>query len=83
MKTLLIVLGFLSAVLIVTQMVMGLLILNGQASSGPPISIPASLMVVVTLIYIGLSLSAIPSMPKPKNSDSIAIVCHLFLELTQ
>ncbi len=68
MKMLLILLGVLSAILIVAQMVMGLLIRNGTSEpwlrnahfhSG-------SLMVLVALAYIALSLTAILSEPRPR-----------------
>ena len=61
---LLIVLGLLSAVLIVTQMVMGLLIRNGQATLRTAHFHSGSLMVVVALVYIALSLSMILSRPR-------------------
>ena len=61
MRTLLILLGFLSAVLIVAQMVMGLLIRNGQATLRTAHFHSGSLMVLVALAYIALSLSAILS----------------------
>jgi len=64
MRTLLIVLGLLSAVLIVTQMVMGLLIRNGQATLRTAHFHSGSLMVLVALAYIALSLSAILSKPR-------------------
>jgi hypothetical protein len=65
MKALLIVLGFLSALLIVVQMVMGLLIRNGQG----PLTLrtahfhSGTFMVVVSLAYIALSLSKIVAKP--------------------
>jgi hypothetical protein len=61
MKVLLILLGFVSAVLIVAQMVMGLLIRNGNASLRTAHFHSGSLMVLVALVYIGLSLSWILS----------------------
>ena len=61
MRTLLILLGLLSAVLIVAQMVMGLLIRNGQATLRTAHFHSGSLMVLVALAYIALSLSAILS----------------------
>ena len=63
MKALLIVLGLLSALLIVLQLVMGLLIRNGQASWRIAHFHSGSLMVLVSLAYIALSLSAILSKP--------------------
>ena len=64
MRTFLIILGFLSAVLIVTQMVMGLLIKNGQATLRTAHFHSGSLMVLVALAYIALSLSVILSKPR-------------------
>jgi len=64
MRTLLILLGFLSAVLIVAQMVMGLLIRNGQATLRTAHFHSGSLMVLVALAYIALSLSTILSKPR-------------------
>ncbi len=63
MKALLIGLGLLSAVLIVLQLVMGLLIRNGQPSLRTAHFHSGSLMVLVTLAYIALSLTAILSRP--------------------
>jgi hypothetical protein len=56
--------GFLSAVLIVSQAVMGLLILQGQASMRTAHQHSGYLTVAVSLIYIGWSLAAIASAPK-------------------
>ncbi len=61
MKLALILLGFLSAILIIAQLVMGLLIRNGQAELRTAHFHSGTLMVVVTLVYIGLSLSSIAS----------------------
>ncbi|MBV8487656.1 MAG: hypothetical protein JO161_05210 [Planctomycetaceae bacterium] len=66
MKSALIILGVLSALLIVAQMVMGLLIRSGQASLRTAHFHSGSLMVLITLVYIALSLSAIVSRPQPK-----------------
>lgn len=66
MKSALIILGVLSALLIVAQMVMGLLIRSGQASLRTAHFHSGSLMVLITLVYISLSLSAIVSRPQPK-----------------
>ena len=59
MKVLLIVLGFLSALLIVIQMVMGVLMRNGQANTALRTAHfhSGSLMVLVSLAYIALSLA--------------------------
>ena len=67
MKALLIGLGLLSAVLIVLQLVMGLLIRNGQASLRTAHFHSGSLMVLVTLAYIALSLTAILSRPRSEK----------------
>ena len=64
MKPLLMVVGFLAAVLIITQLVMGLLILQGQASMRTAHQHSGYLTVAATLIYIAWSLAAIASMPK-------------------
>jgi hypothetical protein len=68
MKSALIILGVLSALLIVSQMVMGLLIRSGQAALALRTAHfhSGSLMVLVSLAYIALSLSAIVSRPQPK-----------------
>ncbi len=67
MKALLVGLGLLSAVLIVAQLVMGLLIRNGQASLRTAHFHSGSLMVLVTLAYIALSLSVVLSRPRPEK----------------
>ncbi len=54
MKPFLLILGFLAAVLIVSQLVMGLLILQGQASMRTAHQHSGYLTVAVTLVYIGL-----------------------------
>ena len=66
MKLALIILGVLSALLVVAQMVMGLLIRGGQASLRTAHFHSGSLMVLLTLAYIALSLSVILSRPGPK-----------------
>jgi hypothetical protein len=65
MKALLIVLGLLSALLIVIQMVMGVLMRNGQANMALRTAHfhSGSLMVLVSLAYIALSLAMIASRP--------------------
>jgi hypothetical protein len=63
MKPILIGVGLLAAVLIVSQLVMGLLILQGQATMRTAHQHSGYLTVVVSLIYIGWSLSAIASGP--------------------
>jgi hypothetical protein len=68
MKPFLIVLGFLAAALIITQLVLGQLILSGQASLVKAHQHSGYTAVVVALVYIGLSLPRIiatPRAPKP------------------
>jgi hypothetical protein len=69
MKALLILLGVLSAVLIVSQMVMGLLIRSGEASVSLRTAHfhSGSLMVLVALAYIALSLTVILSGPRQRS----------------
>src|SRR3954447_17386269 len=66
MKVLLFLLGIVSSILIVSQMVMGLLIRNGQAEPWLRTAHfhSGSLMVLVSLAYIALSLSTLASGPK-------------------
>jgi hypothetical protein len=64
MKAFLMIMGFLSAVLIVAQLVMGQLILSGQAAWIKRHQHSGYLTVVVVLVYIGFSLASIASMPK-------------------
>jgi hypothetical protein len=64
MKPFLLIVGFLSALLIIGQLVMGLLIANGQTNLRTPHQHSGYLTVLVSLIYIGFSLSVIASMPR-------------------
>ena len=64
MKPILIIVGFLAAILIVAQLVMGLLILQGQTSMRTAHQHSGYLTVVVSLIYIGWSLAVLASSPK-------------------
>lgn len=64
MKPLLMILGILSALLIVAQLVMGQLILSGQAEWVKRHQHSGYLTVVVALLYIVLSLPKIASLPK-------------------
>lgn len=64
MKLLLMILGILSALLIVAQLVMGQLILSGQAEWIKRHQHSGYLTVVVALVYIVLSLPKIASLPK-------------------
>jgi hypothetical protein len=59
MKLLLLLLGFSSAVLILAQVVMGQLILQGQATLRTAHQHSGYLTVAVSLIYIGWSLATI------------------------
>jgi hypothetical protein len=71
MKLILLILGFLAALLIVCQLVMGLLILQGQASMRTAHQHSGYLTVVVSIIYIAWSLATIASMPRtPKPPGS-------------
>ena len=63
MKPFLMIVGFLSAVLIISQLVMGLLILQGQATMRTAHQHSGYLTVAVSLIYIGWSLATIASTP--------------------
>ena len=64
MRLLLLFLGFLSAILIVAQLGMGLMILNGNTSMVKSHQHSGFLTVAVTLIYITWSLFAVASSPK-------------------
>ncbi len=72
LKPILLILGLLAAVLIVSQLVMGLLIVRGGGSLDLTKLIKAHqhsgyLTVTVVLVYVALSLSAIASTPtRPK-----------------
>jgi hypothetical protein len=68
MKPLLMIVGFLAAALIIAQLVMGLLILQGRATLRTAHQHSGYLTVAVTLIYITWSLAAIASMPKRSSS---------------
>ena len=67
MKVFLLVLGFLAALLIVAQLVMGQLILSGGVKWIKAHQHSGYMTVVVTLLYIGFSLAAIASQPKRPN----------------
>jgi hypothetical protein len=64
MTVFLLILGILSAVLIVSQLVMGQLILGGQAEWIKRHQHSGYLTVVVSLVYIGFSLATIASRPR-------------------
>ena len=64
MKPFLMIFGIISALLIVSQLVMGQLIVSGQVEWIKRHQHSGYLTVVVALIYIVFSLVAIASMPK-------------------
>ena len=64
MKPFLMIVGFLAAILIVSQLVMGLLILQGQTSMRTAHQHSGYLTVAVSLIYISWSLVVLASNPK-------------------
>jgi len=68
MKPFLVILGLLAAFLIVAQLVMGLLILQGQATLQKAHQHSGFLTVAVSLAYIAWSLMIIVSMPKRSSS---------------
>ena len=68
MKPFLVILGFLAASLIVAQLVMGLLILQGQATLQKAHQHSGFLTVAVSLLYIAWSLAVIVSTPKRSSS---------------
>jgi hypothetical protein len=63
MKLILLILGILAAILIISQLVMGLLILQGQASMRTAHQHSGYLTFVVSMVYIAWSLVTIASMP--------------------
>ena len=67
MKVFLLVLGFLAALLIVGQLVMGQLILNGGSKWTKMHQHSGYMTVVVVLLYIFFSLASIASQPKRPN----------------
>jgi hypothetical protein len=71
MKPFLVILGFLAAVLIIGQLVLGLLILQGQATATLQKAHQHSgfLTVAVSLVYIAWSLAIIVSSPKRSSSS--------------
>jgi hypothetical protein len=64
MKPFLVILGLAAAALIIVQVILGQLILQGQATLRTAHQHSGYLTVVVNLVYIGWSLSVIASMPK-------------------
>ena len=67
MKPFLIVLGFLAALLIIAQLVLGQLILSGRADLVKAHQHSGYTAVVVALVYIALSLPRIISSPRQSN----------------
>ena len=71
LKTSLIILGFLSAILILSQLVMGLLIVQGADAKMIKMHQHSGYLTVsVALIYILLSLSKIISIPSRSKSET-------------
>jgi uncharacterized membrane protein YphA (DoxX/SURF4 family) len=68
MKPFLVILGLVAALLIVAQLVMGLLILQGQATLQKAHQHSGFLTVAVSLVYIAWSLAIIVSAPKRSSS---------------
>ncbi len=66
MKAFIMALGLLAALLIVSQLVMGLLILQGDAKMVKAHQHSGYLTVAMTLLYIGVSLAVIGKGTKPK-----------------
>ena len=66
MKLILLILGFTAALLITIQLVLGLLILQGQASMRTAHQHSGYLTVAITLLYITWSLAVIATTPKRK-----------------
>ncbi|WP_165227982.1 hypothetical protein [Aquisphaera insulae] len=66
MRAATILLGVLSAILVVAQLVMGMLIRTGEASVGLRTAHfhSGTLMVLVTLAYIALSLTSLLTRPR-------------------
>jgi hypothetical protein len=67
MKPFLLIFGVISAILIISQLVMGQLIVGGQTDWIKSHQHSGYLTVVVALIYIVFSLLAIASMPKQER----------------
>ena len=73
MKTFLLILGFLAAFLIVAQLVMGLLILQGQATMRTAHQHSGYLTVAVSLVYIGCRWRPLHRLPDRNNLDYYCI----------
>ena len=70
MKPFLMITGFLSAILIIAQLVMGQLILNGRVTLQKAHQHSGYLTVVVTLTYIGWSLAVLAMSRKGTEHSS-------------
>ena len=68
MKLFLLILGALSALLTVSQLVMGVLIAGGNNELRKAHQHSGYLMAVIVLLYIGFSLSTLMSTPKRSSS---------------
>jgi hypothetical protein len=67
MKLLLLITGFLAAILVIAQLIMGLLILQGRATMRVAHQHSGYLTVAVTLLYIGWSMAVIASAGKRRQ----------------
>lgn len=68
MKPFLVILGVLSAILTVSQLVMGILIANGNQEVRKFHPHSGYLMAAVVLVYVSFSLVALLSTPRRTNS---------------
>ncbi len=68
MKLFLLILGVLSALLTVSQLVMGALIANGDNTLRKAHPHMGYTMAAVVLVYVGFSLAALLSTPKRKSN---------------
>jgi hypothetical protein len=69
MKAFLMILGFLSAILIIAQLTMGQLIVSGRSNLIKAHQHSGYLTVIVVLTYLALSLMAIASMPRREKKS--------------
>lgn len=67
LKLFLIILGALSGILIIGQLVMGLLIVNGHANLIKAHQHSGYMTVACTIVYLGLSLMVVASIPARKD----------------
>ncbi len=67
MKFTLVILGLLTAVLVLMQLTMGLLIASGRVNLVKAHQHSGYLTVAMAILYVGLSLSVIVSLPRRPN----------------